>query len=230
MTSLNPHLSIVIPCKNEGQGVIDVIDHLKGHYHIIIADSSDDEITSSLLSDQAGLWPGITVCDGGIPSKARNLGFQRITTPFVLFLDGDIHVSPHVIGRCLDVALTGNDLVTVRFSTFEWRWRWVYRLFDLIQWVISRREPFAVGGFMLFRSEVFTSLGGFNERDKVAEDYRLSRRVNPKRFKVVKATAWTSGRRFRRKGVFYMLRLAVLCWLNRHRDGFFEQDQNYWTS
>lgn len=229
MTTLSPHLSIVIPCKNEGQGIINVIDPLKGRYHIIIADSSDDGTTSSLLSGQAGFWPGITICGGGIPSKARNLGFLRVTTPFVLFLDGDIHVSPQVIGRCLDAALNGNDLVTVRFSTFERRWRWVYRLFDLIQWAISRREPFAVGGFMLFRSEEFKRLGGFNERDKVAEDYRLSRRVNPKRFKVLNAIAWTSGRRFRQKGVVYMLRLAVLCWLNRHRDEFFEHDQNYWT-
>ena len=39
----------------------------------------------------------------------------------------------------------------------------------------SLKNPFATGGFMLFKTEIFKALGGFNERDKFAFGRFLSR-------------------------------------------------------
>ena len=55
-------------------------------------------------------------------------------------------------------------------------------MFDIIQWFTAFSRPFALGGFMLFKTETFNKLGGFNEEDKIAEDYHLSSKIKPNRF------------------------------------------------
>ena len=227
---MNKLLTIVIPCKNEGFGILEVIRELKTECQIIVADSSDDKITTSLLNTYKKINPNVKVITGGLPSVARNNGAKLVTTPYVLFLDADIHIKdktilPYCIKTIHDAEL---DLVTIKLTTFERRYRWIYLLFNLVQIFTSRTSPFAVGGFMLFRTETFCGLGGFNEADKIAEDYHLSMKINPDKFLVINKTAWTSGRRFRNKGFFYMAKLAVKCWLNRNNDKFFTNDQNYW--
>ena len=224
---MNDKLTIVIPCKNEGYGILKVIDELEGKYNIIVADSSDDNFTRKLI--QLYNYKGnIKIVEGGLPAVARNNGAKYVTTPYILFLDADIYLKDKtIIPECLDAVAT-KDLVTIKMTTFEIQYRWIFKAFNLLQRFTAISKPFAIGGFMLFRTETFRELGGFNELDKVAEDYHLSMKVNPKRFKVVNKTAYTPARRFQNKGLMYMTRLAILCWLNRNNDKFFTNDQNYW--
>jgi hypothetical protein len=81
---------------------------------------------------------------------------------------------------------------------------------------------------MLFKTETFKKLGGFNEWDKIAEDYHLSSKVNPKKFKILNKYVYTPARRFDKKGFWYMVVLAWKSWLNRNNDEFFKNDYNYW--
>jgi hypothetical protein len=100
--------------------------------------------------------------------------------------------------------------------------------FDIIQKITSKSKPFALGGFMMFKSDKFRELGGFNEKDKVAEDYRLSMKINPKKFVIMNQYVYTTSRRFKNKGIFYMIKLMLNCWINRNNDNFFQKDHNYW--
>lgn len=227
---MNPLLTIVIPCKNEGLGVLDVIGQLDDKYNIIVADSSDDKKTPSLLNTYRRINPNIKIISGGLPAFARNEGAKLVTSPYVLFLDADIHIrDKSILTYCIKtIHETELDLVTIKLTTFERRYRWIYKLFNLVQLFTAHTKPFAVGGFMLFRTETFRKLGGFNESDKIAEDYHLSMKVHPDKFRILNKTAWTPGRRFKNKGFFYMAKLAIKCWLNRNNDKFFTNDQNYW--
>lgn len=228
---MNDQLIIIIPCKNEGKGIIDVIKLILNQIDckIIIADSSDDEGSILLLRKYTSIYPNIQIVKGGLPSVARNNGAKLVTTPYILFLDADIYVyEPGLIKRCLRTAVRKEyDLVTCRFRTDK-PYRWVYRVFDIIQWFSSLTRPFALGGFMLFKTEIFNQLGGFNEQDKVAEDYHLSSKVKPGKFKIINGYAYTPSRRFDKKGVWYMIKLAWKSWLNRNNDDFFKKDYNYW--
>jgi glycosyltransferase involved in cell wall biosynthesis len=226
-------LTIVIPCKNEGCVIIDTLKWLNSHgrdYVIVVADSSDDEESLFLLRRYISIYSHILLVDGGLPSLARNLGAREVKTPYVLFLDADIQVRDrNLIEKCLESLETRDlDLVTVRFRTLDGGWSWVYRIFDFFQWVTSFSAPFALGGFMLFRTETFRALGGFNEEDRIAEDYRLSSRVSPRKFRVENLYVDTPARRFERKGLWYILRLMFACWWNRNNDEFFKRDYNYW--
>jgi glycosyltransferase involved in cell wall biosynthesis len=226
------HLTIVIPCKNEGKGIIDVIKLilLQINCKIIIADSSDDEGSLLLLRKYASSYSNIQLVEGGLPSIARNNGAKLVTTPYVLFLDADSYVfNPFLIEECVITAIKGNyDLVTCKFRTDK-PYRWVYRVFDIIQWFSSFTKPFALGGFMLFKTETFNQLGKFNEQDQVAEDYRLSSKIKPKKFKIINGYVYTPSRRFSKKGVWYMIKLMLSSWINRNNSEFFKHDQNYWN-
>jgi len=199
---------------------------------IIIADSSDDEVTPLLLRKYQSKSPlPIRIVEGGVPSVARNNGAKYVRTPYVLFLDADIYISGEsFLKDCLKDTITGGyDLTTCKFKTLDGNYNWVYRLFDLVQRIISRTTPFALGGFMLFKTETFNKLGGFNNEDLVAEDYHLSSKVKPSKFKTLNRFVYTTARRFENKGVWYMFKLAWKTFLNKNNPEFYKKDHNYWT-
>jgi glycosyltransferase involved in cell wall biosynthesis len=227
---MNQQLTIVIPCKNEGKGIIDVLKLILSQIDckIIIADSSTEESSILLLKKYQSICKNIEIIEGGLPAIARNNGAKLVTTPHILFLDADIYPEQDTIKKCIRAAIKGKyDLVTCKFKTDK-GYNWLYRAFDVFQWYSSKTKPFALGGFMLFKTEIFNKLEGFNEKDKIAEDYHLSSKIKPNRFKITNDFVYTSSRRFSKKGVWYMIVLAWKSWLNRNNDEFFKQDFNYW--
>ena len=172
----------------------------------------------------------IKVVIGGLPAIARNNGFEEVKTPYVLFLDADMDISKVPLKQMVTTMIIKDiKLATCKITTQNLKYTLFYKLFDFVQWIISFRVPFAVGGFMLFDSEYFKELGMFNEEDRFAEDFHLSMKAKPKHFKIFNHYAYTSDRRFKRKGFWYMAKLMIRCWFNRHDDTFFKEDYNYWS-
>ena len=81
---------------------------------------------------------------------------------------------------------------------------------------------------MLFNTDKFMELGGFDEDAKVAEDYLLSKKVFSDKFKILNRTIFTPPRRFENKGVMYMLRLMLSSFFNKNNKDYFTSDQGYW--
>jgi glycosyltransferase involved in cell wall biosynthesis len=233
MSFLNKNLTVVIPCKNEKVGIATTLLKLIVTHdvrNIIIADSSDDTTLVYVDMIQHLSDIDIKVVKGGLPAIARNNGFKEVKTPYVLFLDADMDVSKLPLKQMV-AAMINRDIkiATCNITTWNLKYALFYKLFDLVQWIISFKTPFAVGGFMLFKSEYFKELGQFNEEDKFAEDYHLSMKAKPKYFKIFNYYAYTSDRRFKNKGFWYMCKLMIRCWLNRNNDDFYKQDYNYWS-
>ena len=206
---MNNQLTIVIPCKNEGKGVINVIKLIASQIDckIIVADSSDDIITPLLLKKYQKQYPQIQVIDGGLPAVARNNGAKLVITPYVLFLDADMYVkSPSLIRDIVRKTIKGNyDLTTCKVTSLDGKYKWVWSTFNVIQWFSSITKPFALG-----------------------EDYHLSSKIKPRKFKVFDYYIYTPSRRFEKKGIWYMVKLMLKSWINRNNDSFFKNDQNYW--
>jgi len=231
---VNKNLTIVIPCKNEGFLIIETLLLLlsqKEKFRIIIADSSDNEESILLLKKyQKKYSKQIQITEGGFPARARNNGAKLVDTPYILFLDADIHIKQDdLIVKCLNEMIVGRyDLLTCKFKTLDGKFDWIYKIFNVVQWFSSKTTPFALGGFMLFKTDTFNELKGFNNEDKIAEDYHLSSKISPSKFRVENLFVYTPSRRFEKKGLWYMMKLMVMCWWNRNNDDFFKQDFNYW--
>ena len=227
-------LTIVIPCKNESKTIDETLTLLNFQDHIdnvevIIADSSDDGTTYQLESRKHDKF-NLKIIEGGLPSKARNNGARLVKTPYMLFMDSDMFLldSSLLTDSIMEMRLHRVDLLTTKVRTTSGKYNYIYKIFDVIQRMSKIISPFCLGGFMLFRTDTFNKLGGFDEQAQVSEDYLLSKQVKPKKFKILNRTIFTLPRRFDNKGVLYMLRLMIRSYFNRNNKEFFSNDNTYW--
>ena len=231
---LSSFLTIVIPCKNESK-IIDTTLSLVNQQididrvSVIVADASDDD-TPQILQSRTDDKFNLNIIKGGLPGKARNRGAKRVTTPYVLFMDADMFIlDPNLLRDCIKMMRREKlDLLTTKVRTTNGKFNYVFRSFDVVQKLIKPFTPFCLGGFMLFNTETFMRLGGFDEDAKVAEDYLLSKQVFCDKFKILNRTIFTPPRRFENKGVWYMLKLMVKSYFNRNNRKFFSNHNSYW--
>ena len=224
---MDDRISIVIPCKNEEKILIDSLNSIRRrkNYKIIISDSSTDDTKKIIKKFDSK----IIIVEGGLPAIARNNGAKNCTSPYILFMDADMDISSIELGVIVDdMQKEGILLGTCRITVDHKIHRIAYWLFSIVQKIISIKTPFAVGGFMIFDTKEFERLGGFDENDVFAEDYHLSMKVHPKKFKIYSNRIKTSNRRLKNKSIFYMARLMIRCWINRKNNDFYKQDYNYW--
>jgi glycosyltransferase involved in cell wall biosynthesis len=233
-------VTIVIPCKNERDIILKTLDLLNyqvdiHNVKVVVCDASNDGITKlDLITrleyvNRTDLFV-LRVMDGGLPAIARNNGFKLVTTPYVLFMDADVFLlDPKVLIRSiLKIKKYNLDLVTVKFRSDNGKYNYVYKVFDIIQTLSKWSTPFCLGGYMLVRSETFKSIGGFDEKIKVAEDYMFSKQIKPKKFGRINNIVYTPPRRFENKGVMYMLRLMLSSFFNNNNKEYFTNDKGYW--
>jgi len=231
---MNDLLTIVIPCKNERDNIYECIGFIAKQVgfagtKVIIADTSDEADSLNFLQytkDDYRYSLNIELIKGGFPAKARLEGSKLVTTPYILFLDADIMLlNKSLLGECIAY---NTDLVTVPFQT-EKGFNWIFRLFDIQQrlsnWIGT---PFAVGGFQLWKTESYWKTGGYDETHLFAEDYWVSQKTDKMIIHNTKGV-WTSARRFKNKGFFYMFILSIKCYINRNNTEFFKNHQNYWN-
>ena len=231
---LSKLLTIVIPCKNEGITINQTLSLLNfqngiNGVKVIVADSSDDETTYHLENRNRDYF-NLDIIQGGLPSKARNKGAERATTPFILFMDADMMIlDTNLLQECMDIIMNERlDLLTTKVRTTNGKYNYVFRTFDLIQGITRYITPFCLGGFMLIRKSTFIRLNGFDEDAKVAEDYLLSKQINTNKFKVYRKTIFTLPRRFENKGLWYMTKLMIQSFFNRNNKGYFSNHNSYW--
>lgn len=227
-------LTIVIPCKNEKDNIYECISFIakqvgSAGLKVIIADTSDEGDSLDFIEYTKRDYRyslDIELIEGGFPAKARLEASKLVTTPYILFLDADIMLrDKSVLKKCLEY---NTDLVTVPFQT-ETGFNWIFRLFDIQQRLSNwLGTPFAVGGFQLWKTEAYWKTGGYDETHLFAEDYWVSQKVDVMKIHKTKSV-WTSARRFRNKGFFYMFWLSIKCYFNRNNSEFFKQHHNYWN-
>ena len=229
-------LTIVIPSKNESRNIYDCVYHISKQANItgtklIIADVSDEKDSINWIRRTCvdfNYTLNIKVIKGGYPSEGRLNGSKLASTKYVLFIDADVFLTnKHIIS---EVIKHEKDLATVPFNTDK-PYNIVFRFFDLFQYIGSKLgSPFAIGGFQLWNTDAYWSVGGYNPEERFAEDYSISQKVISKNFKVVNIKGtYTSSRRFKSKGVLWMFKIMIKSYLNRNNPEFFKHHHNYWN-
>jgi hypothetical protein len=104
----------------------------------------------------------------------------------------------------------------------------MFGLNKYVTWFLSKTEPFAIGGFTMVNRQVFNSLGGYDEKATQSEDWLLSKKISPKKFKLIPELITQDNRRFKRYGYFSMVKLLYNNWRNRNNTKYFYEDQGYW--
>ena len=236
-TTISDKITIVVPCKNEENYIHHLLESLRkqniGATRIIIADCSTDNTRQVIRDNSAGLT--VEIIDGGPVSIAKNNGAHLVTTPYILFIDADVRFfKDTVIQDAVDTIESKNlDLVGLNIKCYDQdlRAKVGFTAFNLINHALKHFSPFAVGAFMLTRRDRFEEYGGFPEQFSTSEDYFLSRKYSPKKFKIVKHYFGQDSRRFKKMGYFGMGKYLIKNFVNRNNRAYWDSldSSKYWS-
>lgn len=230
-------ITIVIPCKNEETYIGHLLESLSqqvgiGSTRIIVADADSTDNTLQvvkLYKDELN----IEVIKGGPVSVGRNNGAKLVTTPYILFLDADVRFfSPKVMYDSMYMMRTYNlDLMTLKIKNYgsDWRASFFFWVFNIINRIMSKKAPFAIGAFFLTRTDTFNYFGGFPSKYETSEDYILSKQYHANHFKIGNHYFGQDERRFTKLGYLGMLWYMTVNFFNRNNLKHFENAKvNYW--
>jgi glycosyltransferase involved in cell wall biosynthesis len=234
---LSDKITIVVPCKNEEDYIHHLLDSLRsqniGDTRVIIADCSTDN-TRQVINDNSDSL-NIEIIEGGPVSIAKNNGARLVTTPYILFIDADVRFfKNNVIYDAVNKIDSMNlDLVGLNIKCYDKDPRAMlgFTLFNTINNTLKYFSPFAVGAFMLTRKDKFIEYGGFPEQFSTSEDYFLSRKYSPKKFRIVKHHFGQDSRRFKKMGYLGMGKYLIKNFVNRNNKKYWDSldSSKYWS-
>ena len=236
-TTISDKITIVVPCKNEENYIAHLLMHLRqqsiGDTRIIIADCSTDN-TREVIEIMKGEL-NVEIISGGPVSLAKNNGAHLVTTPYILFIDADVRFfKDTVIQDAVDLMESKNlDLIGLNIKCYDndLRAKIGFTAFNIINHVLKYVSPFAVGAFMLTRRDRFEEYGGFPEQFATSEDFFLSRKYSPRKFKIVRHHFGQDSRRFKKMGYMGMAKYLVKNFVNRNNKKYWDKldSTRYWS-
>jgi glycosyltransferase involved in cell wall biosynthesis len=234
-------LTIIIPCYNEEKYISQTITSIVKQNNIngtkvIIADNNSTDNTRKIIMDCKEVYKDIIdiqLIDGGNVSVARNNGAKLSNTKYTLFIDADsVLIDNDIIDKTLFVAQHSHlDLVTAEINSVskDIRTFLMFFLFNISNRIISIKTPFAIGGYFFTRTDKFHEFGGFDESLTTSEDFWLSKKYNPKNFKIIKKKYGQDDRRFKKMGYTGMLKMIINNFINKNNVEYFKKDIGYWN-
>jgi len=235
--TISDKITIVVPCKNEENYIHHLLDSLRsqdiGDTKVIIADCSTDN-TRQVIKDNSSLL-NVEIIEGGPVSIAKNNGAKLVTTPYILFIDADVRFfKNNVIQDAVNLIESKSlDLIGLNIKCYDKdpRAKLGFIIFNTINHALKYFSPFAVGAFMLTRRDKFEEYGGFPEKFATSEDYFLSRKYSPKKFRIVKHHFGQDSRRFKKMGYLGMAKYLVKNFVNRNNKQYWDKldSSKYWS-
>jgi glycosyltransferase involved in cell wall biosynthesis len=234
--NLHKKITIIVPCKNEENYIQHLLESLRkqniGDTRIIIADCSTDN-TRQVIKDNGSLL-NIEIIEGGPVSFAKNNGAKLVNTPYILFIDADVRFfKNNVIRDAVNLIESKNlDLIGLSIKCYDKdpRAKIGFIIFNTINHALKYFSPFAVGAFMLTRKDKFEEFGGFPENFSTSEDYFLSRKYSPKKFRILRHHFGQDSRRFKKMGYFGMGKYLIKNFVNRNNKAYWDKldSSKYW--
>ena len=233
---LSNTITIVVPCKNEENYIHHLLDSLRsqriGDTRVIIADCSTDNTRQVIQNNKHGL--NVEIIEGGPVSLAKNNGAHLVTTPYILFIDADVRFfKDTVIHDAVNLIESKNlDLIGLNIKCYDkdLRAKIGFTAFNLINHILKYVSPFAVGAFMLTRRDRFEEYGGFPEQFVTSEDFFLSRKYSPRKFRIIRHHFGQDSRRFKKMGYMGMAKYLVKNFVNRNNKDYWDKldSSKYW--
>jgi len=237
MMKLCDKITIVVPCKNEENYIHHLLDSLRsqniGNTRVIIADCSTDATRQVIKDNSIGL--NVEIIDGGPVSIAKNNGAKLATTPYILFIDADVRFFKDTVIRDAvnKMELKNLHLIGLNIKCYDKdiRAKIGFTAFNVINHTLKFFSPFAVGAFMLTRKDKFEEYGGFPENFSTSEDYFLSRKYSPKKFRIIKHHFGQDSRRFKKMGYMGMAKYLTKNFINRNNKAYWDSldSSKYWN-
>jgi glycosyltransferase involved in cell wall biosynthesis len=236
--TISDKITIVVPCKNEENYIHHLLESLCkqsiSNTRVIIADCSTDNTRQVIRDNSYDL--NVEIIDGGPVSIAKNNGAKLVTTPYILFIDADVRFFKNTVIRDAVKLIESKNLdligLSIKCYDKDLRAKIGFTAFNLINHALKYVSPFAVGAFMLTRRDRFEEFGGFPENMSTSEDYFLSRKYSPRKFRIIRHHFGQDSRRFKKMGYMGMAKYLTTNFINRNNKKYWDSLDNskYWDS
>ena len=235
---MKDEVTIVVPCKNEESYIYYLLDSLKKQkgmegIRILIADCSTDSTRRAIENHKD--WLDIEVIKGGPVSVAKNNGAYLVTTPYILFIDADVRFFSNTVIYDTLKKMKEEDLhligLNIKCYDKDLRAQLSFSIFNVLNKILSKWIPFAVGAYLLTRKDKFYEHGKFPCKYPTSEDFHLSRKYDPKKFKIAKHYFGQDSRRFKKMGYLGMSIYLIKNFLfkDNHKHWNNIDEKRYWS-
>lgn len=166
-------ISIIIPTFNEEDYLPQLLRSLRKQtfrdYEIIVSDNHSTDNTRTIALEM-----GATVVDGGLPACGRNNGARIAKADWLLFLDADVVLPPNFLKEAMaEIEEKGLSVTSCLVDPLSEKKidKLLHCIANLYLRVIKRFSPHAPGFCIFIKKELHHSIGGFDEKIKLAEDH-----------------------------------------------------------
>ena len=235
---MKDEITIVVPCKNEESYIYYLLDSLKKQkgiedVKILIADCSTDNTRKVIENHKE--WLNVKIISGGPVSVARNNGSYLAITPYILFIDADVRFFSNTVIYDTLKQMKDEDLhligLNIKCYDSDLRAQLSFSIFNVLNKILSKWIPFAVGAYLLTRKDKFYEHGKFPCKYPTSEDFHLSRKYDPKKFKIAKHYFGQDSRRFKKMGYLgmsiYLIKNFLFKDNYKHWDSI--DERRYWS-
>lgn len=175
-----PVVSVIVPAYNASLTIKETLDSIFNQTFpyfecIVVDDGSSDRVALEQVVQQYQKHSNFTFIqkeNGGV-SSARNSGAQRAVGEYLMFVDSDDYIDHHYIQKCLDYLKNNPSLgfVCTNVQEFERSKNKIkHKIVELDQFIFHNAVFPCIA---LMRNADFKSVGGYDERLKVCEDWNL---------------------------------------------------------
>ena len=226
-------LTIIIPCKSDQYEILTCLRYLYNQNNIdgvriILMDSSTKILSPHLLKHSVIKYKDKLNIDiiknRKNKSNARLIASELCKTEYLLFLEADTCITDEKLLTTLLTSKHQKSLTTttlVADNPMEWMYSILYPFQKILNFL---NAPYASSNFQLWKTSAYWEAGGYNPYYNLADDFALTKNVNPTNFRIHKTkSVWVSGHILQKKGHWYLFKLLCLAYLNRKNPKFFKK-------
>lgn len=172
----SPLVTVVVTTRNEERNIVSFLDALdrqtlsRSLFHVTLVDNHSTDRTRELAR---GRVDDILVL-GPERSAQRNAGIRAAKTPYVVYLDCDMRLSPDVLSECLATLESHPDLVALYIPEVVVGSGYWIRVRNFER---SFYDATPIDAVRFVRRDAFLAAGGFDETIYAGEDWDLDLRL-----------------------------------------------------
>lgn len=178
----NPFFSIIIPTLNEEHFVPNLLQDLEKqkekNFEVIVVDSSSHDKTRETVLRFTKLQLRFFENERKNVSIQRNFGVRHSRGSYLIFLDADTRVNPTFTRKLEKTIVKRKGLFFIPKIQSDDPETESKIVIDIINFFFELSQnfnrPFALGAGMIFERNYFITLGGFDEKLSMGEDYDLA--------------------------------------------------------
>lgn len=168
---------IVIPLFNDEENFVNLIENLKSHgislEHVVVVLSGEKgAVEEKARNEQFRLH----VANGKLtPGDARNLGANKVTADYIVFLDSDVLITESWKNALDDIVASEEEGIFGETYHISKQPSWIE-----LAWFEKIRKldrSYINGGNIVIKRSLFERLEGFDSRLETGEDYDLCMRA-----------------------------------------------------